>query len=155
MTIHSSILMHAFIHSFIHSSIYSSHTSEHCICNYYITTLCVTSQSGSHLIRHERRSTKVQMPAREGLEATSCQPEPKEKDVDEPQRPCLTLLRSEQGHLDLSRSILTSSQAHRISIKERPAGHLSRSSEQHRHLPGGGIRSSGMLHEGYADPISE
>ena len=50
-------------------------------------------------------------------------------------------------------SILTSSQAHRISIEERPAGHLSRSPEQHGHLPGGGLRSSGMPHEGYADPI--
>ena len=44
-----------------------------------------------------------------------------------PSGPCPTLLRSGQGHLDLSPSILTSSQAHRISIEERPASHLSHS----------------------------
>ena len=32
-------------------------------------------------------------------------------------------------------------------------GHLSRSLEQHEHLPGGELRSSGMPHEGYANPI--
>ena len=53
-----------------------------------------------------------------------------------------------------SRSILTSSHAHRISIEGRPAGHLSRSLERLRHLPRGGLRSSGMPYEGYADPIT-
>ena len=52
-----------------------------------------------------------------------------------------------------SRSILTSSQAHRISIEERPTGHLSQSLERLGHMSGGGLRSSGMPHEGYADPI--
>ena len=87
MIIHSSILMHAFIHSFIHSSIHSSHTSKHCICNYYITTLRVASQSGSCLIRHERRPTKVQRLAHEGLEAALRQTKLGEKNGDEPQRP--------------------------------------------------------------------
>jgi hypothetical protein len=50
-------------------------------------------------------------------------------------------------------SILTSSHAHRISIEEKPAGHLNRSPEQLGHLPGGRLRSSGMPHEGYADPL--
>ena len=76
--------------------------------------------SGIHL-------TGVQRPTHEGLEAASRQTEPGEKNLDEPQQPCLTPLRSGQGHLDLSRSILTSSQAHRISIEERPAGHPSQS----------------------------
>ena len=129
MIIHSSILMHSlihsFIHSFMHSSIHSSHTSKHCICNCCITMLRVASQSGSRLIVHERRPTEVRRPAHEGLEATSCQPEPMEKNVDESQRPCPTLLRTGQGHLDLSRSILTSSQDHRISIEERPTDHPS------------------------------
>ena len=35
----------------------------------------------------------------------------------------------------------------------RPAGHLSQSPERLGHLPGGGLRSSGMPHEGYADRI--
>ena len=48
---------------------------------------------------------------------------------------------------------LTSSQAHRISIEGKPAGHLSPSLEQLGHLPGGGLRSSEMPHEGYADPV--
>ena len=91
MIIHSSILMHAFIHSFIHSfinsSIHSSHTSKHRICNYCITMLHVTSRSGSHLIRYEHRPTKVRRPAHEGLKAASCQTEPGEKNVDEPQQP--------------------------------------------------------------------
>ena len=42
---------------------------------------------------------------------------------------------------------------HKISIEGRPVGHLSRSPEQLRHLSGGGLRSSGMPHEGYANPI--
>ena len=63
--------------------------------------------------------------AHEGLEAASRQTEPGEKNRDEPQRPCLTPLRSGQGHLDLSLLILTSNQAHKISIEERPTGHLS------------------------------
>ena len=117
--------IHSYIHSFIHSSIHSSHTSKHCICNCYITTLRVTSQSGSHLIRYERQPTEVQRPAREGLKATSCQIELGEKNRDEPQQPCPTSLRSGQGHLDLSRSIQISSQAHRISIEERPTDHPS------------------------------
>ena len=32
-------------------------------------------------------------------------------------------------------------------------GHLSRSLERLGHLPGGGLRSSGMPHEGYANPF--
>ena len=69
--------------------------------------------------------TEVRRLAHEGLEAASRQMEPWEKNQDEPQRPCQTLLRSGQGHLDPSHSILTSSQTHRISVEERPAGHLS------------------------------
>jgi len=90
---HSSILMHAFIHS--------SHTFKHCICNCCITTLRVASQSGSRLIRYERRPTRVQRPAHKGLEVTSCQIEPGGENVDEPQWPSLDPLRSGQGHLDL------------------------------------------------------
>ena len=91
---HSFIHSHACIHTFIHSFIHSSHTSKHCICNCCITTLHVTSRSGSRLIRYERRLTEVQRPAREGLESASCPPEPGEKNIDEPQWPCSTLLRS-------------------------------------------------------------
>ena len=50
--------------------------------------------------------------------------------------------------------ILISNHAHRISIEGRPAGHLSRSLKQLGHLPGGRLRSSGMPHEGYADPVT-
>ena len=114
--IHSHACIHTFIHSFIHSSIHSSHTSKHCICN-----CCII------MLRHERQPTEVRRSTCEGLEAASCQTELGEKNLDEPQWPCPTPLRSEHGHLDLSRSILTSSQAHIISIEERPAGHLSRS----------------------------
>ena len=32
-------------------------------------------------------------------------------------------------------------------------GHLSRSLEWLGHLPGGGLKSSGMPHEGYVDPV--
>ena len=44
-----------------------------------------------------------------------------------PNGPCPTPLKIGQGHLDLSCSILTSSQAHIISIEERTAGHPSQS----------------------------
>ena len=53
-----------------------------------------------------------------------------------------------------SRSIISSSHAHKISIKGRPVGHLSRSLERLGHLLGGGLRSSGMPHEDYADPVT-
>ena len=120
---------HSFIHSFIHSSIHSSHTSKHCICNCCITTLRVASRSGRRLTRYERRPIEVRRLAHKRHEAASHQTEPTVKNLDEPQRPCLTPLRSKQGHLDLSCSILTSCQAYRISIEERPAGHLSRDAD--------------------------
>ena len=98
--------------------------------------------------------TEVRRLAHEGLEAASRQTEPGEKNQDEPQRPCPTPLRSEQGHLDLSRSILTSSQTHRIFIEGRPTGHPGRSLERPKHLPGSGLRSSGMPHASYVDSIT-
>ena len=113
--IHSHALIHTFIHSLIHSSI---HLSKHCICNCCITTLHITSRSGSRLIRYERQSIEVRRPAHEGLEATSGQTEPGEKNRDEPQWPCPTPLRSGQGHLNLSCSILTPRQTQRISVEE-------------------------------------
>ena len=69
--------------------------------------------------------------------------------------------RVEQGPLGLIcffspgsvRHEVTSSHAHRISIEGRPMGHLSRSLERLGHLPRGGLKSSGMPHEGYVDPI--
>ena len=75
------------------------------------------------------QETKVRRLAREGLEAASRQTELGEKNRDEPQWPCPTPLRSGQGHPDLSRSILTSNQTHRISVEERPTGHPSLSND--------------------------
>ena len=49
-----------------------------------ISTLRVTSRSGSHLIQYERRLTEVRRLAREGLEAASCQTEPGEENRNEP-----------------------------------------------------------------------
>ena len=49
-----------------------------------ISTLRVASRSGSRLIQYERRLTGVRRPAREGLEAASCQTEPGEKNRNEP-----------------------------------------------------------------------
>ena len=97
--------------------------------NPYISTLCVASRSGSRLIQYERRPTEVRRLAREGLEAASCQTEPGEKNRDEPQWPYPNPLRSGQGHLDLSRLILTPSQTHRIPVKGRPIGPLSLSND--------------------------
>ena len=79
MSIHSSILIHAFIHLVIYSSIHSSHTSKHRICNYCITTLHVASRSGSRLIQHEGRLTRVRRSAHDGLKAALCQTELGEK----------------------------------------------------------------------------
>ena len=90
----------------------------------------------------------------EGLRLPHVKQEPGEKNVDKPQWPSPGLLKSRQEHLDLSRLILPSSHAHRISIEGRPAGHLSRSPKRLGHLPGEGLRSSGMPHEGYADPVT-
>ena len=108
-----------------HYIVHSFHIFKRCICNCRISTLRVALSSGSHHIRYEQQLTEVQRLAHEGLKAASCQTEPGEKNRDEPQWPCLTPLRSGQGHLDLSRLILTSSQTHRISIKERPMYHSS------------------------------
>ena len=64
-----------------------------------ITTLCVASRSGSCLIRHEQLSTRVQRPAREGLEAAPHQTELGEKNADEPR---VALAQSgRQGYLNL------------------------------------------------------
>jgi hypothetical protein len=57
------------------------------------------------------------------------------------------------GSSQPSRSILTSSHAHKISIEARPAGHPGWSPKRPRYLPGHGLRSSGMPYEGYADPV--
>ena len=92
-----------------------------------ISTLHVASRSGSRLIQYERRLIGVRRPAHEGLEAASCQTEPGEKNQNEPQRPRPTPFRNRKGNFDLSRLILTSSQTHRISVEERPTGHLSQS----------------------------
>jgi hypothetical protein len=92
--------------------------------NSCIPTLRVASQSGSHLIQYQRCLTGVQRLARKGLKAASCQIEPGEENRNEPQRPRPTPFRNGQGHFDLSHSILTSSQTYRISIEERPTGHL-------------------------------
>ena len=140
--------IHSFIHSSIHPYIHPIYSS---IAYAIAASQRFTSRSDSRLIRYERRPIKVQRPAREGLEATSRHIELREKNQDEPQWPCLTPLRSGQGHLNLSHWILTLSQAHRIPIEGRPAGHLSRSPKQHMHLSRGGLRRSGMPHEGYAD----
>ena len=104
MSIHSSILMHAFIHSFmhsfIHSSIHSSHASKHCICSYCITTLRVASRSGSCLIQYEQRPTGVRRPVRKGLKAASRQTEPRERMQMSPSGPRLI-------HSEADRVILT------------------------------------------------
>ena len=71
------------------------------LCNYCIQTLRIASRSGNRLIRHERQTTEVRRPAREGFEAASRQTEPGRNNRDEPQWPCLTPLRSGQGRLDL------------------------------------------------------
>ena len=90
MSIHSSILMHAFIHPVIYSSIHSSHTSKHCICNCCIIMLCVVSRSGSCLIQREQRPTGVQRKSHKGLEAAPHQIEPGEKMQMSPNSLCLT-----------------------------------------------------------------
>ena len=76
------------------------------------------------------------------------------ENANETQRPLSDSLRNGQGHLDLLDSILTSSRAHRTYIKERPVGHLSHSPEQHEHLPGGGLRSTGRPRECNSDPVT-
>ena len=139
--------------SYIHSCI-SSHTSKHRICNYCITTLRVVSRSGSRLIRYERQSIEVRRPAHKGLEATSRRIEPGEKNRDEPQRPCPTPLRSGQGHLDLSHSILNLEPNPQNQHRGEANGPLE-PIERLGHLSGGRLRSSGMPHEGSADLVSE
>jgi hypothetical protein len=51
------------------------------------------------------------------------------ENVDEPQRPSQGLLKQQSGSSQPSCLIRTSSHAHRISIEERPAGHLSPSDD--------------------------
>jgi hypothetical protein len=51
------------------------------------------------------------------------------ENIDEPQQPSLDLLRQRFGSSRPSHLIRTSSHAHRISIEERPMGHLSRSDD--------------------------
>ena len=90
----------------------------------------VTSRRGSRLIRYEWQLTEVRRPTHEGLEAASCQTESGEKNQDEPQRPFSFDSNHEPNPQNLE-----------------PIERLG-------HLPGGGLRSSGMPHEGSVDPIS-
>ena len=103
--------------------------------------------------RHEQRPTGVQSPARKGLEAAPHQTELGEKNTDEPQAALAKSAPKQIRSSQPSRLILNLCQTHRISIEGRPAGHLGRSPEQPGHLPGRGLRSSGMPNEGYANPV--
>ena len=71
-----------------------------------ISTLRVASQSGSRLIQYERRLTEVRRPAREELEAASCQTEPGEKNIDEPRAALAQSATKQIGSSQPSRSIL-------------------------------------------------
>jgi len=73
---------------------------------------------------------------------------------DEPQWPCLTLLRSGQGHLDLSRLILNL-EPNPQNLHRGEANGPPEPIERLGHLPGDRLRSSGMPHEGSADLVSE
>ena len=96
--------------------------------------------------------TGVQRPACEGFESTSRQTEPGEKNRDEPQRPCLTPLRSGQGHLKPF-SFDSNLEPNPQNLHRGEANGPPEPIERLGHLSGGGL-SSGMPHEGPADPVS-
>ena len=75
------------------------------------------------------------------------------ENTDEPRAALAQSAPRQIGSSQPSCLILNLCQTHRISIEGRPAGHLGRSPEQPRHLSGCRLRSSGISHEGYANPI--
>ena len=78
----------------------------------------------------------------------------KGENIDEPRVALAQSAPKRTGSSQHSRSILNLCRTHRISIEGRPAGHQGRSLERLMHLPGCRLRSSGIPHEGYADPIT-
>ena len=84
--------MHPHIHPYNHSFIPYIQSIAYAIDASQM--LRVVSQSGSRLIRHERRPTGVRRPTHEGIEAAPPQTVPGEKNTDEPQRPSPDLLKS-------------------------------------------------------------
>ena len=118
------------------------------------TMLHVVSRSGSHLIRYEQQLTEVRRLAHEGLEATLCLIEPGKKNRDEPQRP---LPDPTQKWIGTSRpfSFDPDLEPSPQNLHRGEASGPPKSVGWLRHLAGGGLRSSGMPHEGYADPVSE
>ena len=102
----------------------------------------------------KRQMTEVRRPAYEGLEAVSRQTEPGEKNGNEPQRSLPYPAKKRTGTsrpFSFDPNLEPSPQnLHRGEASGPPEP-----IERLGHLPGGGLRSSGMPHEGYADPVSE
>ena len=91
--IHSHACIHTFIHSFIHSSIHPIHPS---IAYAIAASQRFTSRHEAAVVSFDMSGDQpwFKRPAHEGLKAASRQIELGEKNIDEPQRPCLTPLRS-------------------------------------------------------------
>ena len=122
--------------------------------NHCIPILRVASRNGSRLIRYEPQQAEVRRPARKGLEAASCQTEPGRNNRDEPQRPCPTPFRSGLGHLDLF-SFDSNPEPNPQNLRRGEANGPPEPTERLGHLSRGGLRSSGIPHEGSTNPISE
>ena len=93
------------------------------------------------------------MPTREWHKVASCQTEPGEKTQMSPNSPRPICSETDRVISTFSFDPDLEPCPHNLH-RGRPAGHLSQSPERLGHLPGGGLRSSGMPHEDYADPIT-
>ena len=92
----------------------------------------------SHLILD--RETEVRRLAREGPEAIVRRTKARGKNIDQPQRPSPVPHRSRQGHLNLL-------------IRPKPLAKPI-DSPSRGNLLEGGLRSNGMPHKGFADPVT-
>ena len=102
----------------------------------------------------KRQIIEVRRPTHKGLEAASRQTKPGRNNLDEPQRPCPTPLRSGQGRFDLF-SFDSNPEPNPQNLHRGEAIGPPEPIERLGHLPGGGLRNCGVPPEVSANPISK
>ena len=122
--IHSSILMHSFIHSFIHSYIHPIHPS---ITYAIAASQCFASRHEVVVVPFDMSSDRLRLEGRpaKGLRPPRVKQSQGEVTETSPSGPARPRSEMDRDVSTFSRSILTPSQTHRISIEERPSGRLS------------------------------
>ena len=137
--------MHAFIHS-IHPKV------SHMQLNASQRSV-LRHEAAVASFKHEQQPTGVRRPAHDGLEAASRQTELGEKTQMSPSSPCLVYPKADRVISTFSfnpKPLPNPQNLHRGEASGPPES-VSRMAQA---STGGRLRSSGMSHEGYADPVT-